>query len=116
INRRSVQEAPAPRSQRTALTHPQLRMHHTKLLSRFAAQSFWLLEEESMLRMRMLRVVALTALVLVPAIAYAQTGGIIAGVVRDASGGVMPGVTIEAMSPALIEKVRSSISDSSGQY
>jgi hypothetical protein len=66
--------------------------------------------------MRMRRVVALTALVLAPAIAYAQTGGVIAGVVRDASGGVMPGVTIEATSPALIEKVRSAVSDGSGQY
>jgi Fe2+ transport system protein B len=40
----------------------------------------------------------------------------IAGVVRDASGGVLPGVTVEASSPALIEKVRSVVTDGTGQY
>src|SRR6185369_12182239 len=45
--------------------------------------------------------------------AFAQA---IAGVVRDASGGVMPGVTVEAASPALIEKTRGVVTDSDGQY
>src|SRR5688572_29573164 len=49
-----------------------------------------------------------------PAIAYAQAS--ITGVVKDASGAVMPGVTVEASSPALIEKVRSVITDGTGQY
>ena len=40
----------------------------------------------------------------------------LAGVVRDASGGVLPGVTVEATSPALIEKVRTVITDDGGQY
>ena len=40
----------------------------------------------------------------------------IAGVVRDASGGVMPGVTVEAASPALIEKTRTVVTDSDGVY
>jgi hypothetical protein len=40
----------------------------------------------------------------------------IAGVVRDTSGAVLPGVTVEAASPALIEKVRTSVSDSEGRY
>jgi hypothetical protein len=40
----------------------------------------------------------------------------IAGVVRDVSGGVLPGVTVEASSPALIEKSRSALTDGSGQY
>jgi hypothetical protein len=40
----------------------------------------------------------------------------IAGVVRDTSGAVMPGVTVEASSPALIEKVRVVVSDDQGQY
>jgi hypothetical protein len=40
----------------------------------------------------------------------------IAGVVRDTSGALMPGVTVEASSPALIEKVRTVVSDGSGQY
>ena len=43
--------------------------------------------------------------------AAAQNASGIAGVVRDASGGVLPGVTVDATSPALIEKVRSVISD-----
>ena len=36
--------------------------------------------------------------------------------VRDASGAVLPGVTVEASSPALIEKVREAVSDGAGQY
>jgi hypothetical protein len=48
--------------------------------------------------------------------ASAQGAGGIAGVVRDPSGAVMPGVTVEAASPALIEKVRSVVSDAEGQY
>jgi hypothetical protein len=50
----------------------------------------------------------------VPALALAQAS--IAGVVRDASGAVLPGVTVEASSPALIEKVRTVVTDGSGQY
>jgi len=40
----------------------------------------------------------------------------ITGTVRDTSGAVMPGVTIEASSPVLIEKVRSAVTDEQGQY
>src|SRR5262245_27502018 len=47
--------------------------------------------------------------------AFAQDTSI-AGVVRDNSGGVMPGVTVEASSPALIEKSRTAVTDGSGQY
>jgi hypothetical protein len=58
------------------------------------------------------------ALLLVPATVLAQSvsTGSITGVVRDATGAVLPGVTVEAASPALIEKVRSAVSDSSGVY
>jgi hypothetical protein len=42
--------------------------------------------------------------------------GSIAGSVRDGSGAVLPGVTVEASSPALIEKSRTAVSDSAGQY
>ena len=42
--------------------------------------------------------------------------GSIAGVVRDSSGAVLPGVTVEAASPALIEKVRTVVTDGQGQY
>jgi hypothetical protein len=50
----------------------------------------------------------------VPGEALAQSS--IAGVVRDSSGGVLPGVTVEAASSALIEKVRSVVTDARGQY
>jgi len=56
----------------------------------------------------------LALLVLVPAAAFAQAS--ITGVVKDASGAILPGVTVEASSPALIEKTRSAITDGSGQY
>ena len=58
-------------------------------------------------------VVALVSLLL-PSAAYAQAA--ITGVVRDASGAVLPGATVEAASPVLIEKVRSVASDATGQY
>ena len=48
--------------------------------------------------------------------AAAQTNSSIAGTVRDTTGAVLPGVVIEARSPALIERVRSVVSDQSGQY
>jgi len=48
--------------------------------------------------------------------AAAQVLGTIAGSAKDASGGVLPGVTVEVSSPALIEKVRSATTDSSGLY
>jgi len=49
-----------------------------------------------------------------PAPVFAQAS--ISGVVKDASGGVLPGVTVEAQSPALIEKMRSVITDTNGQF
>src|SRR4029077_19451441 len=56
----------------------------------------------------------LLALVLLPAAALAQVS--LAGVVKDASGAVLPGVTVEAASSALIEKARTAITDGTGQY
>jgi hypothetical protein len=53
--------------------------------------------------------------VIFPALCFAQFGAI-AGVMRDGSGAVLPGVTVEAASPALIEKTRMAVSDSAGQY
>jgi len=55
-------------------------------------------------------------LALLPLIAAAQGTGVIAGLVKDASGAVLPGVTVEAASPALLEKVRTATTDGSGQY
>ncbi|HEY3045733.1 MAG TPA: TonB-dependent receptor, partial [Vicinamibacterales bacterium] len=56
----------------------------------------------------------LVVLVLVPTSALAQAS--LTGVVRDSSGGVLPGVTVEAASPVLIEKVRSAVTDNAGLY
>lgn len=64
-----------------------------------------------------LRVIVVGACLLVASrVASAQGTSGIAGVVRDTSGAVLPGVTIEATSPALIEKVRTVVSDSNGEY
>src|SRR5215218_925095 len=54
------------------------------------------------------------AFLLAPASVFAQAT--LTGTVRDASGGVLPGVTVEAASPALIEKTREAVTDGSGQY
>src|SRR5580765_5165239 len=54
---------------------------------------------------------------LAPASAWAQgQTGTIAGTVKDATGAVLPGVTVEVASPALIEKVRTGVSDGEGAY
>src|SRR5467141_1067644 len=64
------------------------------------------------------RFVLLWFVVLLPAAARAQSSGAgaIAGVVRDTSGAVIPGVMVEAASPALIDRVRSVVSDERGLY
>src|SRR5688572_33049549 len=66
--------------------------------------------------MRRLRgaVPLIVAVLLFPAIAQAQAS--LAGVVRDNTGAVLPGVTVEATSLALIEKARTAVSDGTGQY
>ena len=58
------------------------------------------------------------AVLLTPALTWAQgsSSASIVGTVKDTSGAVLPGVTVEAASPALIEKVRSTVSDESGEY
>ena len=62
------------------------------------------------------RLAALLALAFLPSNALAQGTGGIAGVVTDATGAVLPGVTVEAASPVLIEKVRSAVTDEQGAY
>ncbi len=62
------------------------------------------------MRLRLLVILA----VLLPTAAYAQSS--VTGIVKDASGAILPGVTVEAASPALIEKVRSAVTDSTGTY
>ena len=57
---------------------------------------------------------ALACIAALPSAAWAQS--VITGIVRDTSGAVMPGVTVEAASPALIEGVRTGVTDSNGAY
>src|SRR3989454_1025857 len=59
-------------------------------------------------------IVAALTVLLFPAVSVAQSA--IAGVVTDPTGAVLPGVTVEAASPALIEKVRTAITDGGGRY
>jgi Carboxypeptidase regulatory-like domain/TonB-dependent Receptor Plug Domain len=67
--------------------------------------------------MRLWRIVALAfCLGMMPTLTFGQAASGIAGIVRDTSGAVMPGVTVEASSPALIEKVRTVVTDGQGQY
>jgi hypothetical protein len=66
--------------------------------------------------MRTFRVVLIAAAcgLVMPTLALAQAS--ISGVVKDTSGAVLPGVTVEAASPALIEKTRQAVTDSNGQF
>jgi hypothetical protein len=66
------------------------------------------------MRSVLLRLVLLTGVLILPTAAFAQAS--IAGTTKDASGAVLPGVTVEASSPALIEKVRTTVSDDRGLY
>src|SRR6188508_1292133 len=64
--------------------------------------------------MRTVKCLTLLVVWLLPASVFAQAS--LTGVVRDTSGGVLPGVTVEAASPALIEKTRTAVTDDTGQY
>jgi hypothetical protein len=59
-------------------------------------------------------VAVVLSFLLLPALARAQSS--ITGIVRDESGAVLPGVTVEAASPALIEKIRVAVTDGQGLY
>jgi len=63
---------------------------------------------------RRIVLLCLACALVAPAAAFAQ--GAFSGVVKDASGAVLPGVTVEARSPALIEGTRAVVTDSAGQY
>src|SRR3954447_23774617 len=60
------------------------------------------------------KAVLLAAIVLLPSLARAQ--GTLTGAVTDQSGALLPGVTVEAASPALIEKSRTAVTDGEGKY
>jgi hypothetical protein len=68
------------------------------------------------MRITLSALAVLVALGFQSAAAQTSEGGAIAGAVRDSSGAVMPGVTVEAASPALIERVRSVVTDEQGLY
>src|SRR5688572_27463961 len=57
---------------------------------------------------------AVLVAVLLPQVVLGQSG--LAGTVRDTSGALLPGVTVEAASPVLIEKVRTAVTASDGTY
>jgi hypothetical protein len=59
-------------------------------------------------------VLVVMCLLAAPGVAFGQAS--ISGVVKDASGAVLPGVTVEAASPVLIERVRSVTTNGAGQY
>ena len=61
-------------------------------------------------------VIAVLGITSLPHPAGAQQASGIAGIVRDITGAVLPGVTVEASSPALIEKARTVVTDSEGRY
>src|SRR5262245_63624574 len=64
----------------------------------------------------LVRVVSTVCLASLPSVLLAQGSASVAGVVVDTSGAVLPGVTVEASSPALIERARSAVTDAAGQY
>jgi Carboxypeptidase regulatory-like domain len=66
------------------------------------------------MRLRRSTVFMFALLLVLPTLAHAQAS--LAGVVRDTSGAVLPGVTVETTSPSLIEKSRSVVTDDTGQY
>lgn len=71
-----------------------------------------------MYRIPSLGLLVLTVVTFVPSTASSQgtSAATISGVVTDTSGAVLPGVTVEAASPVLIEKVRSAVTDERGEY
>ncbi|HZM92700.1 MAG TPA: carboxypeptidase regulatory-like domain-containing protein [Vicinamibacterales bacterium] len=71
-----------------------------------------------MMRLLNVVVVLLMGLFAIPETAFTQgsSAAAISGVVKDASGAVLPGVTVEASSPVLIEKVRTTVTDVNGEY
>src|SRR5712691_5792993 len=64
--------------------------------------------------MRIVRVAMAACVALLPSALYAQVT--LAGTVKDASSAVLPGVTVEASSPVLIERTRTATTDATGQY
>lgn len=68
------------------------------------------------LRVRIALLALMTAVTAASAVGQTATNGAIAGVVKDTTGAVLPGVTVEVASPALIEKTRTAVTDGGGNY
>src|SRR5262245_11542434 len=68
------------------------------------------------MRTRILFVLLLSIAGLMGSVASVSAQSTIAGLVTDSTGSVLPGVTVEAASAALIEKVRTAVSDGQGRY
>src|SRR5436190_22441290 len=79
-----------------------------------AGMSRFALEGNSMARRITRTLLAFAGAMLLSSAAHAQSA--IVGVVKDSSGAAMPGVTVEAASDVLIEKIKSAVSDSDGAY
>src|SRR5262249_27056170 len=86
------------------------------LCVRFAIQAFGQ-SDKARTRLKFIRaILVLVTLLIIPAMAPGPAAASTGGAVRDSSGAVLPGVTIEASSPVLIEKTRSAVSNESGRY
>jgi len=87
----------------------QITAHLARDASRRHARGSFMLTSRAVL-------ITLTLALGLPTAAVAQATASIAGLVRDTSGAVLPGVTVEASSPALIEKARTAVTDGAGLY
>src|SRR5687767_6402271 len=93
---------------------PPSRIHRVALICLGVVFSIGNLRRELLMRRLRGAVPLLAVMLLIPALAQAQAS--LAGVVRDNTGAVLPGVTVEATSVVLIEKARTAVTDGSGQY
>src|SRR6267142_1606050 len=91
---------------------------HTLVLPLTGYEPWFIEEDRAMRAILFAAVVAIMLSIVMPVAASAQSGttGAIAGMVTDTTGAVLPGVTVEAASPALIEKVRTALTDAQGRY
>src|SRR5713226_4338004 len=79
-----------------------------------AFSPFGLIRRRQLSMRTLAKCLAILAVVLVPGPLFAQA--VLTGTVHDTSGAVLPGVTVEAASPAPIEKTRTFVTDGTGQY
>jgi hypothetical protein len=87
--------------------------YDTALIGKFGFGR-WLFSRQRGWSLSMSGFLALAFIIFAPMPGFAQSS--IAGVVTDASNAVLPGVTVEASSPALIEKVRTVTTDENGRF